>query len=141
VRFWSKYARARYTVRPTYNEISGPHKQTIYGLHAQFADNLFDSEAAQKAERWSDEDREEVESWLQGHDDFGRGLMLQDAMLPGREALTRDLPECAFRIVLDGGEVDVCGRVAVSDEGFCAKHAGLDAPKAKPNRVKAEATT
>jgi hypothetical protein len=141
VKFWSKYSNARYTVNPTYNEMSGPHRRTVYGLHAQFTENAFDTEVEQEHQRWTDEQREEVEMFLQNHYDFGKTLNLQDAVLPGPEILTRNLPECSFRIVLDGGEVDVCGRVAVSDDGLCAKHALLvDTPKSKPNRAKAESS-
>lgn len=135
MQFWSKYDRALYTISPTYPKLNGPHRELIQGIHAQFLDHLFDSELAQLENRWSDEVRSEVEEYLQAHYDFGKTMRLvteEDTALAGMAAT---IPTCLFRVTIDG-EVDACGRPAVSEDGYCQKHASMveDTPVEKPNR-------
>lgn len=51
----------------------GRRVDSIKGLRAEFtgSERIFDSEAAQKQNRWSDEDRLEVERYLLTHPEFG----------------------------------------------------------------------
>jgi hypothetical protein len=136
VQFWSRYDRARYVVEPTYWEIVGPHRQQVKGIAAEFNDHLFDSDAAQALNRWSDEVKAAVEEYLQAHYDFGKTMRLvtsQDTVMAGSIAA---VPTCLFRVTIDG-EVDACGRPAVSEDGYCQKHASMveDSPMDAPNRI------
>lgn len=135
MQFWSKYDRARYVVTPTYWEIVGPHRQQVKGIAAEFREHHFDSETGQIENRWTDEVRGEVEQYLQSHYDFGKTMRLVSDTDTEMATAAAAVPTCLFRVTIDG-EVDACGRPAVSADGYCQKHASMveDAPVDKPNR-------
>ena len=139
MKFYSHYSHARYTVEPTYYRLAGPHRETVHGIAAEFDDNRFDSEVAQKQLRWTDEQREQVESYLMAHADYGKTLRaIPDGELAEAQA-PQEIAVCLFRVTIDG-DVEACGRPSVSSDGYCAKHANMtEVPELKPNRQRAKA--
>ena len=141
MRFVNKYVHARYSPRVPYYETHGPHRQLVHGLIVQFEDNEFDSEAAQHTFGWTDEERVEVEEYLQAHRDYGRVMNTVSAgEVEGITTAPPELITCLWMVTIDG-DVEVCGRPAVNEEGECAKHAAMaEAPQHKPNRPAAKAS-
>lgn len=78
--FSSPNGQRRMVVIPKDYEIVAGHKRLVRGLDAQFEDHSFDSRLAQKRNRWTDEQRLEVEQFLLESEDFGRpgGIYLAD---------------------------------------------------------------
>ena len=148
MKFWSASAKYRVTVpgQEDHFEYKGPggaHREKVTGLHAQFEDHGFDSEAAQKRLKWSDETREVVEQALLNHSTLGTKYLrvLVEGELDGIDQTAIDaIATCLFRVTIDG-EVEDCGRPALVGSDHCAKHSALtdDAPQSKPNRVAASA--
>jgi hypothetical protein len=132
--FISSFDSGMYTVDPTYYELSGPHRNKVQGLHANFRNHMFDSADAQKQERWTDEQRERVETYLLEHEDFvksGETIVMPElraAIRLADDVLTEPQEKvagqrCLFTVPVDGGMLDVCG-AAVETEGemYCDKH-------------------
>lgn len=122
--FVSKYAAARFTIAPDDYEYHGHRRVLVRGLHAQFVDNRFDTEQAQRTEKWSDEQRKQVEEGLLASEDLNRTLSLID---PNFEIGPQIMPEvltCLFDVTVDGN-VESCGRPAISEDGYCQKHAAM----------------
>lgn len=137
MRFWSKYTHARYVMVPDdYQEAGRGRTKKVAGIAAVFESNMWDSERAQKENRWDDETRAELESYLMDHEDYGKTLRSVSDSEMAQVIQTANRPaNCLFTRTVDG-EVWLCGQPAVSDDGYCERHAIEidDAPKAKPNR-------
>lgn len=72
----SRHRSVTYVIRPAVPQrdpLTGRQMGTHPALRAEFKDHVFNSETAQRTYRWSDAEREEVESYLLNHPDFGRG--------------------------------------------------------------------
>lgn len=74
MRFSARHGALRLVYIPREYEIIHGHRKLIRGMDAQFSDHMFDSVQAQKANRWSDDERRELEVYIMEHPDFGRGI-------------------------------------------------------------------
>lgn len=131
MKFSSGFNTAVYVIRPQvvrHDEWTGQPKTIREAIRAHFIDHLFDSEIAQKAHGWTDEQREKVEEYLLTHPDMGRvdgrGLTkVEDAPVGAIGTLTEETTCRYFRDV--DGEVLKCPK-PVSDEDplnmYCALH-------------------
>lgn len=142
-----------YTVRPAVPErdpLTGRQVGMIQPLRAVFKEHQFNSGAAQVANRWSDEERKQVEKHLIHHPDFGRtdgrGIHLDNSTtipqtLP--DYLQTEVEQEVSQAVVPlssgprcewvGEEPDGNGGVTVAqcpdsahgDLGYCEKHSAL----------------
>jgi hypothetical protein len=135
VKFWSRYVNWRVTVEPDDFEYHAHGKRTkIHGLHAQFENNQFDTEA----QGWDDETRERVERALMDAREYGDTLrMVSDDEMETAIAAAQPKPaNCLFTRTIDG-QAWICGAPAISEDGYCEQHASeMDAPRVRPNRRK-----
>ena len=140
MRFISVPRRAKYVVRPTTrttNVLGMP--ETHRGLTARFLNHSFDSEKAQQAYGWTDEERVMVERHLLGPPDLDRhnGFHLDELVerAPGTRV---DMPAAAIstRCIAffrnEDGEVEQCHREAQQGD-FCNAHAEEEAAKEDVN--------
>lgn len=130
MRFQSRWDNAVYVVRPTYVVNLAPGQQEIkYGLKARFMgrDRIFDSEQAQAADGWTDEQRKQVEDYLLKHRDFGSGLYLApgEAAPAGVEVAAPEIKRCGH-IATVNGKITQCKEDARLGDDFCAKHSGVE---------------
>lgn len=137
MRFSSTGDHVRYTVIPKDYELQGNHKKILPGsLAAEFFQHEFDSEKAQKSNRWTDEQRVQVEDYLKDHPDFGFQIWEVDELVAG---INFSGQRCLFSVPTEGGVIDVCGEPAIEDSLYCAKHdADVSKAPTKPNRRKDE---
>lgn len=142
---------AVYVVRPAVPErdpLTGRQIGLLPPLRAVFKEHQFSSKQAQIANRWSDEERKQVEAHLLRHEDFGRGdgrgIFLDKStsipqVIPDYLADERPLDPAAAAVPVhtgerciwldEQGEVTVqCSEQATDEEtGFCELHAGIAA--------------
>jgi hypothetical protein len=103
------------------------HGEWVYkrGLSAKFFDHKFDSEKAQKALGWTDEERIKVENHLLNDKDFrtaekGRRLRVDGAYL--REGEAFEISErCDAKLVTPNGP-EPCPLSPVPGFNFCKRH-------------------
>ncbi len=137
MRFWSKYAHARYVMVPDdYVEVGRGRTRKQTGVAAVFENSTWDSEQAAKQNRWDDATRVDMENHLLEHEDYGKSLRAVSEAEYDQAVATANRPtNCLFTRTVDG-EVWLCGQPAVSDDGYCERHANEidDTPQAKPNR-------
>lgn len=135
MRFSSKYGHARYTVIPKDYELVGHHKKILPGsLAAEFTNHTFDSEKAQKVNRWTDEQRQDVEEYLTDHVAFGHEFWATEQLTEG---VNFSGQKCLFVVPMPDGTLDVCGMQAEVDSEYCSKH-GTEVAAAPTKRRKQE---
>ena len=110
----------------------GMGKEILPGLIAKFRgpQRLFDSEASQIQNEWTDEEREFVENRLLAHKDFGKGLYLAPGqeMPEGKSEHVRDKSILARKakrcqnITTEAGDIVQCPAEAAFANQFCDKH-------------------
>lgn len=120
-----------YVILPTTRIIYPGQGSVIQpGLKAAFKgrQRLWDSELAQKRNRWTDEQRRIVEDHLLSHKDYGKGLYLAPGeTLPEDRVSTVDddaqapVRKCSFIKVVNG-ELDQCPTEAWIGSEFCQEH-------------------
>lgn len=125
MRFVSRYRKATYVVVPARVRIEGGFRETSTPVRAYFTNHLFDSEIAQRTYGWTDETREQVETHLQRHVDFGVTLHLDRSATPTPVAAAEGKAPATERCILftptDEG-VDQCGNAAIPGEPYCSLH-------------------
>ena len=131
MKFQSRYRNAKYLVRP-YSKVFYPGlgAKPIPCLMAEFTgiDRIFDSEASQKANRWTDDERKWVERHLLEHKDFGHGLYLAPGETVSEEYMEFMPPEslpparrCVHFDVVDN-KIDQCSAEAGVGRDYCSEH-------------------
>lgn len=138
-------------VIPKDYEIVAGHKRLVRGLSAEFEDHLFDSYKAQKAHRWTDEQRIEVENFLMEHEEYGRGIYPATLEMPSKYAAPvqpdgtaiepeREVAEAVEAIVLENDPFCIvtfatpqgaqrCQNRHVKGTSFCSVHQGYGAAR------------
>ncbi len=153
MRFKHRIEKMTYVVRPATQILTDRGKLVATKpLRVKFENHEWDSEEAMVRERWTNEERLEVEEYLQKHFDFGRqwqggygGLYLADG--PTVPVNTPDLTTQGQQLVVRcswtdeiNGVPEPCDKVAEvsTDEGmhYCEEHAKLAGAKQKVTRGK-----
>jgi len=127
MRFTSPYRRAVYVVRPAWKELVAGQVERHVGLRAEFNQGSFDSEKAQREQRWTDEQRREVEKYLLEHNDFGKRIFPPKDEMVSQEELRHygnvgaDTPRCIASYETPEGS-EPCGRPVMADTDYCPEH-------------------
>lgn len=129
MRFRSPHVNKTFVVRPTTTQITNGFPQTVWGIRAVFRNGVFDSEIAQRDNRWDDETREMVEEYLLSHPEHGvpKGHFVvasNDEKMPDTK-ITENVPDVDQCIATyetpDGAEL--CGRAVLPGQDYCKEHA------------------
>jgi len=126
--FMSQFENMTYVVRPKWEQVHPVSGRVtpVPGLSVNFRGRgrLWDSESAQKTNRWSDEERKQVEDYLLNHTDFGHHLWLAPGQVAPEGYKTNATPEelrCSH-FVTEKGEIRQCKNPALVGEEFCGTH-------------------
>ena len=121
--FRSRNRQITYTVKRQYKVAENGVERITHGLRAKFigsglgSGSTWDSELEQKNLGWTDDDRETVETYLQGHGDFGKSLYLIDEKAVLEGILN---PKTCLAMYVFQGDSHTCGRPCEGD--FCIEH-------------------
>jgi len=133
MRFVARAERAKYVYKPMVKHVNGGVATMERGLTARFLGHVFDSERAQKALGWTDEDRRAVERFLLEHYDFNRpnGFYLEDAQHVGEVAMPAAgaVLRCLEFFVNEAGESEQCPNEVVGDGEYCSAHEPVVPPE------------
>jgi len=133
--FQSKYRNHKLLIKPTRRMYHpGMGIELIPGLRADFrgSQRIFDSEAAQRTNNWTDEQRNEVEDYVLSNREYGRSIFLGPGQtLPeDKEGIVRVKPKIAKRRCLSmaivdgevGPEISQCPKEAAAGRDYCFEH-------------------
>lgn len=127
MKIWSKHRPGTYWIESSsYGQADRfGHREMHKGLLVEFttlggpgAGSLLDTIEYQAKQGWSDETREAVEGYLQGHRDWGLQLFLADDAMAANE---RPEAGCEVMTIIHGG-VRVCGRPVAAKGDLCDVH-------------------
>lgn len=132
MRFVHRIANIVYTVRPSQSQWdpNGIQKPPTPPIHARFSKHYFDTEVAERTERWAPSVRESVEQYLLNHGDMNGGGMYVEGLAPENVTATAEEREqeagCIASVTNPTDSTTVlCGRRPVLKEGFCIEHTAL----------------
>ncbi len=104
------------------------------GLRAEFSGplHIFDSEQSQRAHRWSDDERIEVEKWLMSSPDFGVDFhiafdqqvpkYLEEWLEEKNIVLGPNFDRRCAKVWAEGDDIVQCKSKAVPGKDFCGDH-------------------
>ena len=95
MRFLVGRHNAKYTLMPTPHptDVNGAPLRNVPGYRVRSdRNNIIDTEAAQRAQGWSDAEREEMERHLLGHRDFGMRRNVDSGMQSGDDLINKVVP-------------------------------------------------